>query len=165
MHVNNACTLVTIHLTASLSSVMNTFLSWIQTSCVFYSASLHVHYGQDRVHYHGGRCRQETGPSGLKRQNLDPRDAPAGHRQGGQVAGLWHTGTASHLSTHHQIMFACNTPHIQRHWFVFGIYSITHKASTSEAWSLKDVRILPAREFLIKNALKVHYGTCWIHCF
>ncbi|TNN86992.1 Epidermal growth factor receptor kinase substrate 8-like protein 2 [Liparis tanakae] len=39
------------------------------------------------------------------------------------------------------------------------------KASTSEAWSLKDVRILPAREFLIKDALKVHYGQCWIHCF
>lgn len=63
-------------------------LSFIYQPSVFSSASLHVYHGQDRVHYHSGRCHQEIGPSGHKRQNLDPGDAPAGHRQGGQAVGL-----------------------------------------------------------------------------
>lgn len=61
------------------------------------AASLHVHHGQDRVHRHCGRCHQEADPTGLQRQDLDPGDASAGHRQGGQAAGLRHTGRTPHL--------------------------------------------------------------------
>lgn len=56
------------------------------------TASLHVPHGQDRVHHHSGRRHQEADPAGFQRQDLDPRDAPAGHRQGGQAARRRHTG-------------------------------------------------------------------------
>lgn len=56
------------------------------------AASLHVPHGQGRVHHYSGRRGQEADPAGFQRQDLDPRDAPAGHRQGGQAARRRHGG-------------------------------------------------------------------------